>query len=203
MNLALNMYLMRNQLLNTRQFKELNTFLKKRRSLTTTLLSIKLNTFLKSIKTNTLSTSLKKDSRRELNTKLFKSRSSTNLFNKFNRQSRQSNSQSFRLLKSALFKLFLLFNNKLFNMFRLFLLFNNKLSNMFRLFLFSNRLSSTSKFLNSRFNTYLKVLPTLPLDSSDQFHTKSSKKLSRRIKLPKPERFKRIFYHERPIERFQ
>jgi len=168
-NLVLNTCLMRSLWLNTRQFNALNTLLKKRRLLTTMLSSIKLSTFLRSIKTNTLSTSLKKDSRRELNIKLFKSRSSTNLFSKLNRLSKSS-SQSFRLLKSASFKLLLLFNNKLSSMFRLFL-FSNRQSNTFNQFLNNRQFNTSNQFHNNRqFNTSNQFHNNRQFNTSKQFH---------------------------------
>lgn len=58
-----------------KQFKEPNTFQKKKESLIITPLSIKLNTFLKFIKIVISNTFLKKESLKELNIRLLKDKS--------------------------------------------------------------------------------------------------------------------------------
>jgi hypothetical protein len=88
----LNMFLMKNQSLNMKLLLESNTFLKKKKSLTTMPLNIKLNIFLKFIRTNILNMLLKKKLLKELNTKLLKNPLFTNLNKKsFKSQSKLSN----------------------------------------------------------------------------------------------------------------
>ena len=84
-SLALSTYLMRRQSSNTKLSSVSNMFPERRKLLITMLLNIKLSTSLKSIKTNISSTSLKRDSKRELNTRPSRSKLSTSQFKKHNK----------------------------------------------------------------------------------------------------------------------
>lgn len=87
----LNMFPMKNLLSSTNKFKVLNMSQEKEELLITTPSNIKLNTFPKFSKINTLNTSQLKESKKELNIKLLKDKSSNNQsfnnnqFNMFNK----------------------------------------------------------------------------------------------------------------------
>jgi hypothetical protein len=80
---------------------------KKRKSLITMQLNTKLNIFLKFTKTNILNTFLRKEFKKELNTKLLKNPLFTNQYNKFNKLSKLFNNQ-FKSYNNQ----FKLFNNQ-------------------------------------------------------------------------------------------